>query len=282
MQKLLHLPTALCVVVSTACYEAAVEETVVESAGSYAETQPAPPEAFFDEVVVVAEPAQKVSPELRKGWTPLLITGVQLARMTVSEATSLQPLNETWPLDMQGILQVARNTRGTDTLLASLKELSPHVGKVEAYTDGRQPWTSTLPVLGIGAPELWEECVGWETVRGRKRGIPEGCHGVWEAGADNWAVVRSYAIELVAQDQMPSAVQGNPIAWGGVMDLARFLKNRPNLCWLESGSTVNYFFGLKSDPANTCKPISHELVQESKLVSAKIVARSIRRKAEEN
>lgn len=276
MQKLLHLPIALCMTVPTACSEVGAPEPV-ERAGSPSEEQALPPESFFNEVVILS--AAKPHEEVDDSELGSRAAGVQLARMAVSESTSLQPLNDAWQLDMQGILQVARNTQGSESLLGALKELSPHVGAIKAYTDERQPWTSTLPSRGLEAPELWIECTGWETVRGRKRGVPSGCHGVWELGADNWVTVRTYAISLVQMKRPPVAVQGKPVTWGGIMDIARFLKERPNLCWLESGPTTNYFFGLKTDATNTCKHMPDELIVESKLVSADIVARSLRRKA---
>lgn len=275
MQKL--LPTALCVAVSVACSEAVAPQESVEVAGAATE-QVAPPTSFFDEVVQ-ASPQVNDEPEVEVGSRA---AGVQLARMTVSEATSLQPLNNTWQLDMQGILQVARNTQGADqTLLEALKELSPHVGAIKPYTDGRQLWLSTLPARGDGPPEFWVECTGWETVHGRKRSVPEGCHGVWELGAQSWVDVRTYAIGLIHMKQPELAVQGKPITWGGIMDIFVFLKERPNLCWLESGPTTNFFFGMKTDPANSCKPIPTELVEESRTVSAEIVSRSLRRKTQE-
>ncbi len=277
MQKLLHLPTVLCVVASAACSEVEAPQEFVETAGAVNE-QSGPPETFFHEVVA----APQIDASVEDVEVGSRAAGVQLARMTVSEATSLQPLNETWKLDMQGILQVARNTQGSDqSLLEALKELSPHVGAIKPYTDGRQPWLSTLPARGDGPPEFWVECTGWETVRGRKRSVPEGCHGVWELGAQSWVDVRTYAIGLVRMRQPELAVQGKPITWGGIMDIFVFLKERPNLCWLESGPTTNYFFGVKTDKANNCKPIPLELVEESRTVSAEIVAKSLRHKTQE-
>ncbi len=205
--------------------------------------------------------------------------GVQLGRMTVNEATSLQPLNETWKNDMHGILQVARNNQwDSESLLAALKRMSPRVGGVVEPSDGRQQWTGSLPARGIGAPEMWLECDSIEMIDGKRVSKPEGCDGKWINGAKNWDVVRSYAIELVAMPVPPKSVQGKPITWGGVMDIAEFRKERPNLCWLESGDTKNYFFGAKNDPENQCKEIPQALVAESKVVSARIVRNAVRRK----
>lgn len=205
--------------------------------------------------------------------------GVQLGRMSVSEATSLQPLNSTWKDDMHGILQVTRNNQWrSETLLAALKRMSPRVGGVVEPSDGRQQWTGSLPSRGIGAPVMWLECETIEIIDGERASKPEGCDGKWINGAKNWDVVRSYAIELVAMPNPPKSVQGKPLTWGGVMDIAKFLKERPNLCWLESGDTKNYFFGAKNDPENQCKEIPQALIAESKVVSARIVRNAVRRK----
>lgn len=257
-------------------------ETPKEAPGGTGGSAPAsapPPRAFFDEVVyTTVQPTYKVEDE----ELGTRAAGVQLARMTISEATSLQPLNRHWKLDMQGILQVARNTQEQDeTLLAALKELSPHVGILKEYTDPRQRWTSTLPSQGMGPPELWVECTGWETIRGRKRSIPEGCDGVWELGAENWHKVRTYAIQLVQTRHPVASVQGKPLTWGGLMDIAEFVKERPNMCWLESGPTTNYFFGLKTDRSNVCKHMPATLIEKSKALSAEIARGVARRRARE-
>jgi hypothetical protein len=270
---------ALSALVLGACDNVEVKEVPSGVAGAIESDAQIPTEDFFDSVVPATDQPTAAIDEEDLGSRA---AGVQLARMTISEATSLQPLNGTWEKDMQGILQVARNTRGRDeTLLDSLKQLSPHVGMLRPYTDERQPWTSSLPALGDGPPALWVECLGWETVRGRKRAVPAGCHGVWELGAKSWVMVRSYAIALVRMSRPVTSVQGRPTTWGGVMDLVTLLKDRPNMCWLESGPTTNYFFGLRTDSANKCKDIPVELIQESRLVSAEIVMRGVRQRIQE-
>jgi hypothetical protein len=206
--------------------------------------------------------------------------GVLLGRMTVSEGTSIMPLHPSWELDMQGILQVTRtNQRSGEQLYDALGRHSPHVAKIRKYTRPRQRWTSTLPAKGSDLPELWIECTRWdEDDKGNRQGHPAGCNGVWFNGVKNWLVVREYAKELVQLNDPPTPVQGNPKAWGGKMDIWAFLQKRPNMCWLESGDTRNYFFGDKDDPENQCKQVPPELLQDSKTISARIIQRDIRRR----
>jgi hypothetical protein len=202
--------------------------------------------------------------------------------MTVSEATSLQPLNHTWKRDMQGILQVARNNQAkVDSLLETLSKLSPHVS-MRKQVGPRHGWIGTLPSRGIEAPLLWLECTGWKMVNGRQKGVPAGCDGAWEAGADNWDMVRTYAISLVKMSRPPKPVQGKPLTWGGLMDIATFLKEQPSMCWLESGDTLNYYFGLSTDPANHCKHVPTGLIQESRTLSAMLIKQAMKRKVPED
>lgn len=206
-------------------------------------------------------------------------SGILLARMTVSEGTSIMPLRSSWKRDMQGILQVVRNNqRDHEGLYDALGRHSPHVARIKEYTRPRQRWTSTLPAKGKEPPELWTECTSWYTnKKGRTRGLPKGCNGVWLNGADNWVGVRDYGLKLVKMRNPPEPVQGKPKAWGGKMDIWAFLKKRPHMCWLESGDTRNYFFGDKDDPANQCKEVPPELLKESRTISVSIMRRDMRR-----
>jgi hypothetical protein len=209
----------------------------------------------------------------------VLNAGVLLSRMAVNEGVSLMPLRTHWELDMQGILQVVRNNQWTnEDLQGALGRHSPHVARLRDYTRPRQRWTSTLSGRGDSAPEFWVECTSWSTDGlGHKVGSPIDCDGVWLNGVVNWKTVREYGALLVAMDTPPRPVQGNPKAWGGAMDLARFLERNPNMCWLESGGTLNYFFGLKDDPENQCKHVPRSLVQISKLISARLVVQNLAR-----
>lgn len=222
-------------------------------------------------------------------------SGLLLARMTVSEGTSIMPLAPTWRRDMQGILQVVRTNQwhvqrgerwiGKETLFEALGRHSPHVARLKEYTRPRQRWTSTLPTEGVEPPELWVECTSWYTAKrgrrkGQKRGLPKGCFGVWENGIDNWIEVREYGPRLVKQRNPTRPVQGNPKTWGGVMDIWAFLERNPRMCWLESGATRNFFFGLKTDPENQCKIVPPRLMKKSRVISAYIVKRDIRRQRE--
>ena len=74
--------------------------------------------------------------------------------------------------------------------------------------------------------------------------------GVWANGAAAWNTVRAYGQELVKMSDPPEPVQGEPVAWGGTMDLARYLERNTGRCWLESGDTRSYFFGDRDNPAN--------------------------------
>lgn len=228
-------------------------------------------EDYSSEEVMTGLSAVQLS-ELRKA-------SVLLARIAVSEGTSLQPLSDTWKNDMQGIYHVAltRQKRG-QSLREVLSELSPHVAQKKDYTRPRQRWTSTLQAFGNKPPRLWVECTSWYTSpKGRKRGLPKGCNGVWENGAHNWVTIRDYAIKLTQMKNPPSPVYGNPRAWGGVMDLDSFLRRNSYMCLLPSDGTKNYFFGLRKDPENQCQPVPKELRVTSRLVSAKIVKRDLER-----
>lgn len=211
-------------------------------------------------------------------------SGVLLGRMTVSEGTSLMPLRANWKADMHGILQVVtENQRSDEPMYAALARHSPHVARIEKYTRLRQRWTSTLPAEGVEAPEYWVECTEWYTdKRDRKKGLPKGCNGVWLNGADNWETVRDYAKKLIRKGAFLDVVQGVPKTWGGRMDIARFLERNPGMCWLESENTLNYFFGDRSDPRNACKSVPKELIEESKVISAHIIRRDLRRKSDRN
>lgn len=232
-------------------------------------------ESYSSEEVMTGLSAVQLS-ELRKA-------AVLLARIAVSEGTSLQPLSSTWKNDMQGIYHVAltRQKQG-DSVRETLSELSPHVAQKRDYTRPRQRWTSTLQAFGSGPPRLWVECTSWYTNdEGRRRGLPKGCNGVWNNGAHNWAKVRDYAIKLVQMKSPPSPVYGNPRFWGGVMDVDSFLKKNSYVCLLPSDGTKNYFFGSRSDPENDCQPVPKELRARSQMVSAAIVKRDLRRRNEE-
>jgi hypothetical protein len=273
MARLLHLPIIVCVAL-IACSGKQRTIEVAETGSSFRAASVAPSG--------VALITQQVTYDVDDFELGTRAAGVQLARMVISEATSLQPLNHTWKLDMQGILQVTRDNQDrNESLLAALQKMSPHVATLKPATDPRQSWLSTLPARGIAPPVGWVECVEWEIVRGRNRGIPSGCNGAWKLGAGGWAEVRAYAIDLVQKRYPPAAVQGNPLTWGGLMDIAAFLKKQPNMCWLESGPTVNYFFGLKNDPANDCKHMPVELVQESRTLSAALIKRAVRKRTTE-
>lgn len=209
--------------------------------------------------------------------------GVLLGRMAVSEGVGLQPLKDGWDATLQGILQVARNNqRPGERLWNTLARLSPHVARVKQYSEGqagdRQGWTSTLQGRGDAPPELWVECTSWYlNDKGRKRGLPEGCAGVWKHGAKNWVKVRSYAIELVRMESPPEPVMGTPTTWGGVMDIWVYLRRHPGACWLESPGSRNYFFGQRGREGNVCKEIPRKLVDRSKTVSASIMMRDLKR-----
>lgn len=206
--------------------------------------------------------------------------GILLSRMAVSEGTAIMPLAPTWKRDMAGILQVTRNNqKKSETLLEALGKQSPHVARIKKYTRPRQRWTSTLPARGDGPPKLWMECTDWhEDKDGKKRGLPRGCFGVWENGIDNWERVRDHGPWLVSERKSFLPVQGNPKAWGGVMDIWRFLEVNPHMCWLESGATKNYFFGLRKDPENKCKVAPPDLLKESKVISVRIMMKDLKRK----
>jgi len=274
MMKAFHLLIVTCAAMPLGCSHKRTQAKPVGTGGDAPAAVDVAPAAFITMTYEVSE-AERVEVGTRAA-------GVQLARMTVSEGTSLQPLNKTWKHDMQGILQVARNnqTKG-DSLLETLSKLSPHVSMRKPVSP-RHSWIATLPSRGIEAPLLWLECTGWETVKGRQRGVPVGCDGAWEAGADNWDTVRSYAISLVKMSRPPRAVQGKPLTWGGLMDIATFLKEQPYMCWLESGETLNYYFGLSTDPANHCKHMPTELVQESRTLSAMLIKKALKRKVPES
>ena len=207
--------------------------------------------------------------------------GVLLSRMTVNEGTSLMPPRVNWELDMLGILQVVRNNqRSNESLYDALGRHSPHVARLKEVTRPRQQWTSTLPGSGDGAPEFWTECTGWTTNGlGRRAGTPIDCDGVWLGAVDSWKTVRERGAQLVRMSEPPRAVQGNPKAWGGTMDIARFLERNPNMCWLESGDALNYFFGLKDDPENQCKPMPESLVRTSRLVSVRLMMQDMARRS---
>jgi hypothetical protein len=207
--------------------------------------------------------------------------GILLSRMAVSEGTSIMPLAPTWRRDMRGILQVTRNNqKKSETLLDALGKQSPHVARLKKYTRPRQRWTSTLPAKGDKPPPLWVECTYWyeHEKTGKKSGLPRGCFGVWENGIDNWKLIRDYGPDLVAEREPLLPVQGNPKAWGGVMDIWSFLETNPHMCWLESGATKNYFFGLRKDPENVCKVTPTQLLKKSKTISVSIMMRDMKRK----
>ncbi len=222
----------------------------------------------------------------RRGEGPLGVrdAGVLLARMTVSEGTSLQPLRDGWKKDLQGILQTARIMQWRrETLWDSLSRLSPHVAMIEEYTRPRQRWTSTLPAEGDEAPSGWTECATWYKANKRMHGLPKGCNGVWEAGNKNWVIVRDYAISLVMSDEEPpQAVQGYPTTWGGIMDIWTYMERNPNACWLPSPGTAGYFFGKKGVPGNVCQEVPPRTLKKSRVISARIMMQDIARmKAEE-
>ncbi|MCZ6870585.1 MAG: hypothetical protein O7G84_13870 [Gammaproteobacteria bacterium] len=217
----------------------------------------------------------------RRGEGPLGVrdAGVLLARMTVSEGTSLQPLREGWELDLQGILQVARITQlRRETLWDSLSRLSPHVAMIEEYTKPRQRWTSTLPARSDGAPSGWTECTTWYRANGRQHGLPKGCNGTWKAGHKNWVTVRDYAINLVlSPDEPPQAVQGYPTTWGGIMDIWTYMERNPHACWLSSPGTAGYFFGKRGVVGNECQEVPERLIKRSKVIDVRIMMRDLKR-----
>lgn len=229
---------------------------------------------YSNEEVMAGLSAVQLS-ELRKA-------AVLLARIAVSEGTSLQPLSPYWKNDMQGIYHVAlTRQKRRESLREVLSELSPHVAQKKDYTRPRQHWTSTLQAFGDKPPRLWVECTSWYTnTKGRKRGLPKGCNGVWKNGAHNWVRIRDYAIKLVQMKNPPSPVYGNPLTWGGMMDLDSFLERSPHMCLLPSDGNNNYFFGLRKDPDNQCQPVPKELRAKSRLVSVQIMKRDLKRMRE--
>lgn len=234
------------------------------------------------EIVLALEPEDVQAFEIeRRGEGPLGVrdAGVLLARMTVSEGTSLQPLREGWKLDLHGILQVARITQfDRETLWDSLSRLSPHVAMIEEYTRPRQRWTSTLPARGDEAPSGWAECTTWYRAHGRQHGLPKGCNGTWEAGHRNWVTIRDYAISLVLSDEEPpQSVQGYPTTWGGIMDIHTYMERNPNACWLSSPGTAGYFFGKRDVPGNECQAVPERLIKKSKTIDARIMMRQYKR-----
>jgi len=219
------------------------------------EEEEAAPLSAYQRWLVQAEKAEAPAENYVPAW-------LRLARWSMSEGSR----------DMEALLQMAYNLQKPgesigNTICNRAKKVC---GTVEA-TAGRQLWTSTLSAKGNEPPDTWWECEGTkETKSGRKIPYPKGCHGFWSWVGPKWERTRDLAKKVIRTH--PNVIPGVPIDQGGGMDVWLVVERRPDLCFIgQVHDKGNYFFGYKSDPRNKCLPISKEIVQRSKTVSATLV-----------